>query len=722
MSEAPSALAGLVVVERAGRIATAACASLLAALGARVLRVEAPDEERRLTQASYPEQLLRAGGKERIQLTHDGIERERAWRRLHAAADVLIFDPPHPESADHAFLQSLVAKGARDKVICAISPAGLQGSALPVDAGDPLVQAVSGVMAVTGHDGGRPEFVRVPVSEMSAAVLATTAILAALRVRDRHGVGQLIDLSLIEVMADQLRTHLPKVMSGQPRGFRLGCRSPIASPWNVYRARDGWVLVCSASDSQWQGMLDVIGRADLKQEPRFADVTSRCAHTDEVDALMQAWAEKHGIEQVVTAISACEAPVGPALSIPQAVADSLLQDLGTVRTEHSGARSTQFVAGSALHLSRTPMRFASMPTAVTNAIPRDLPAGAERTRTRSEPGAPLQGVRVIELSRYAAGPLTGVVLASLGAEVIKIESPRGEDCRGWMPQFGGLSGYFVNYNSGKRSVTLDLRQTEGRKRLRGLIADADVLLQNLRPGVMERIGFGPGEVTAQHPGIVYGSISGFGLAGPKLAALDTVIQGRLGLTALVGDGRVPLRMGFSIADQLAGHFAAAGIVAALAERERSGRGQVVDVAMADAIAWLTQLAWPDGKPAIGPTSQWEARDGWVVADTGRDAVLRALRSDATKEMLRAELVLALAGHGIRAAPVLEADEVLTQPLIETRASLYQIKAGGDAMAPVLAVPLGLTLTPVLRPHRMHLLGEDNAQLLHDPDRDATEKS
>jgi crotonobetainyl-CoA:carnitine CoA-transferase CaiB-like acyl-CoA transferase len=305
-----------------------------------------------------------------------------------------------------------------------------------------------------------------------------------------------------------------------------------------------------------------------------------------------------------------------------------------------------------------------------------------------------------------------MVLASLGADVIKIESPGGEDCRGWLPRCGPVSGYFANYNAGKRSIVLDLRTQDARDELAGLISNADVVLQNLRPGTLERMGFGPDAVTESNPRAVYASISGFGLRGPKLAALDTVMQGRLGLTALIGDGRAPLRVGYSIADQLAGHYAAAGILAALTERERSGRGQVVDIGMSDAIAWLTQVAWNAGSWEAA-VSQWETRDGWAVADADHASVTRALAGNSSTALTRAQFVQQMAQHAIVAAPVLEIDEVLAQPVMKKRRSLHRIETGDGASTSIFAVPLGLTLTPALRAQRMSALGADGPEFAGD---------
>jgi len=694
------ALSGTVVIERAGRIATAGCASLLAALGARVIRVEGPEEARRLADASQAERLLRRGGKEHLTQPASQEAIEPWWRRLADAADVIVLDRPEESAEDAAVAKTLVADPA-GRVVCALSPDGLSG-ALPAGASDPLIQALGGAMAVTGQPGGLPEAARVPVAEMSAAVLATTAILAALRVRARDGVGQLIDLSLVEVMADQLRTHLAMVTADPQQKFRIGSRHPVCVPWNVYRASDGWVLICSSSNAHWLTIADVIGRPELKSAPEFATVEARRARAGDVDGMVQDWVAARDTAAVVEALSAAGIPAGPALDIPGVARDTGLRAIGTVRAEDG-----VLLPGPAWHASRTPLKAPTPIATALEAIPGDLAPRRPAPAGATVSGPPLAGLRILDLTRFAAGPIAGLVLASLGAEIVKVEAPGGEETRSWAPRFGGVGGYFISYNAGKRSVVLDLRSAEGRAGLDALVASADALIHNVRPGALEKLGFGPAPLMQRHPRLIYASVSGFGQTGPKLAALDTVMQGRVGLTSLIGDGSLPCRLGFSIADQLSGHIAAAGILAALAERERSGLGQLVDVGMCDAVAWLTRLSWPNGTSAVGEFVRLEAADGWVVAAADRDVVGAALGYQATAQKSRSELLDALGAAGIVAAPVLEPAEVFRQASLRRRGSLYEIAVDGT-MAPALAVPLGLTATPVLRPARLHALGEDQA--------------
>ena len=638
VAEAARPLEGVVVLERAGRLAVAASGFLLAQLGARVVRL-APPEER----FPEPEARLRTGGKESFPYTPEAFAqwRKRANVVLASGTDVL--------------------EAEAGQVLVRLSARGQGQPDLPEDASDALIQALGGLMAVSGERGGRPEYAPVPIAELSSAVIATGAVCASLF----QGEGRVIDLSLLEVMADQLRTHISLVQKGRTDGFRIGCALPVCCPWNVYRGKDGWVLICSASDAQWRALLGVMGRDDLAEDPRYKSTDARKDRMAEVDELVQAWIEERPVAEAVAAIEKIGVPVGPALGPLDVPKDPVLRDLDTVKSP--GA-----------------MRIVPSGT-----------AGAESAKPKGE--FPLSGVRVVELTVYAAGPLGGFVLSSLGADVYKVEPPTGEECRKWLPKFGATSGYFVNYNAGKKSLALDLRDAGARERLRELIAGADVLLHNLRPGAIERLGFGAEDVAKLNPSLVYCSISGFGRQGPKLAALDTVIQGRAGLTGLVGASGVPVRVGYSIADQLAGHFAATTIGAALLERRRTGRGQVVDIAMADAIAWLTHLAWGTCN-ALPPTTQLQASDGWVVA--------AAADFSSPNTPTKRELVQELSRRGIAAAPVLEVDEVLSQPALQARGALRRVRADEEDVD-LFRAPLGM---PVFVPGRVAALGEHNAMV------------
>jgi crotonobetainyl-CoA:carnitine CoA-transferase CaiB-like acyl-CoA transferase len=673
-------LRGITVVEHAGALAAAACAHLLARLGARVIRLEGPGEKQRLADANAAERRLRTAHKERRDI--DGGDGMAAWQPALAAADVVLFAPPAPGVPEHALLAPLMTERPSGPVACAFSLCGRDAPDDMACVTDAAAQALGGLMAVTGRRDGPPEHAHVPIAQLTAAAVGVTAVLAALARRRSGGGCAFVDLSLIEIMADQLRTHIGLVERGQTRGFRIGCEHPLCAPWNAYRARDGWLLLCTSGDAHWHALTALMECPELARDPRFESMPQRRRHAAQIDALVQRWVGRHEREAALDALIAADVPAGPALERHAVADDATLRAAGTVAIETESGRAVPAM----------PWRF--RPTAP------HAPRAANDAKGR--PGSlPLAGVRVIELTRYAAGPLAGFVLASLGADVIKIEPPAGEECRAWTPQYEGVSSYFANHNAGKRSVSADLRTEAGKRIVTRLLAAADVLLHIMRPGAMERLGLGGDALCQAHPQLVYCTISGFGPAGPQLPALDTVVQARLGLTALAGDGTAPLRIGYSIADQLAGHFAAGGILAALHARNEHGAGGVLDVAMTDALAWLTHLAWQGDAPALPPTQRVPAADGWVVA-SGTSAQVDAA-CPASHRLAREEIVARLQEHGIAAAPVLEVDEVLRHPTLERRRSLCAVESGTHARVPVFAAPLGM---PVARPERMRTLGED----------------
>ena len=695
-------LDGIVVLERAGRLATAATGNLLASFGATVVRVERPDTNVREVDPSQRD-LLIAGGKFRIVLDPAQATYASDLKRLIDRADVVLFDTSVMDGSDLRKLET------RERVVCCISPDGLDTpDPLPADAGEAMLQARTGVLAATGERNGPPAWVNAPVSEMYAAICAATGVQAALRVREAGGPGQFLDISIVESATDVLRTTLPVILAGKSRGLRMGCAHPLSSPWNCYRAKDGWLLVCSTTNAHWQTLLQLVGRTDLKDDPRFATTALRNANMAVVDGTLQDWIGRHSSAEAVEKIEAVGIPVGPIMTIPQVMEDPVLRERGMVRLAQRQSGAVP-VAGSPLTLSRTPGRSPDIVGPALKDVGSLLAGLGQRTSPAvsvSSPAMPLAGIRVVEISRYAAGPLGGAILGSLGAEVIKIEAPEGEDCRYWPPHYEGVGGYFAIYNAGKRSITLDLRQEADREALFRILETADIFSENLRPGATDKMGIGPQELMRRFPRLIVSSVNGYGRGAQQKPALDTVIQAVSGLIAAVKTDSTPARVGFSISDSTAGQFSACMYMAALRERDRSGRGQFLDFSMREASVWLTQAIWPDG--GIETCSVREASDGWIVAEASEAAVTAALGEAAGLD--RADMAAQLTAAGVRATPIMELDEVLAQPAFVARNSLW--RTGGRAEGtPFFAMPYGLTLTPPIRHDRLAPLGEDNEALI-----------
>lgn len=255
--------------------------------------------------------------------------------------------------------------------------------------------------------------------------------------------------------------------------------------------------------------------------------------------------------------------------------------------------------------------------------------------------APLGGITVLDLTHVLAGPYCSHTLQDLGAKIIKVERPgTGDDTRAFPPFTQGNSAYFAALNAGKQSIALDLKSPTDRGILDRLLARADVVLENYRPGVMERLGYGWETLHARHPRLIYGAVSGFGHSGPDAAkpAYDMVVQARGGVMSITGEeGGPPVRVGASIGDIVAGMFLAQGVLAALYDREKTGQGAKVDVAMLDsqlaiqehAIALTAATGTAPGRtgarhPTITPFSTYRAADGFFVIAAGNDAMFAHL--------------------------------------------------------------------------------------------------
>ena len=376
--------------------------------------------------------------------------------------------------------------------------------------------------------------------------------------------------------------------------------------------------------------------------------------------------------------------------------------------------------------------------------------------------AALEGFTVVDFTRVLSGPYCTMQLADMGARVIKIEQPgTGDDTRAWGPPFvHGESAYFLSVNRNKESLTLDLKHPAARRVLDPLLARADVLVENFRPGTMTRLGLGYEQLAERFPRLVYCAISGFGQTGPRRteAGYDAVVQAEGGLMSITGapDGQ-PFRLGVAIADIVSGMFAAQGVAFALLARARTGTGQLVDVGMLDATtALLTYQAgnyFATGEtpgrlgnrhPTIVPYETFEASDGDFVIAIGNDeqwrrfcriAELDAMGADerfatnrarvANYDALRARIaarlkhetrdtwVARLRAGGVPCGSVRDIAEVLTDPHLAARDMIQQIEHAVAGIVRVTGVPIKLSSTPGAVRTPPPLLGEHTDTILHE---------
>lgn len=373
--------------------------------------------------------------------------------------------------------------------------------------------------------------------------------------------------------------------------------------------------------------------------------------------------------------------------------------------------------------------------------------------------SPLSGIKVVELARILAGPWAGQTLADLGADVIKVEAPEGDDTRRWGPPFIDRDGeksaaYFHATNRGKRGITCDFRTPEGQETVRRLVADADVLIENFKVGGLAKYGLDYASLAKVNPRLIYCSITGFGQTGPYAhrAGYDFIIQGMAGLMSVTGapDGQ-PQKVGVAVTDIFTGVYAATAILAALVQRGVTGQGQHIDMALLDvatsimanqAMNYLVSGTPPglmgNAHPNLAPYAVFDCADGWIILATGNDGQYQRLCAilglddmarapafvtnadrianraemtrritEATKRWSKADLLQACEDQGVPAGPINDLAEVFEDPQVQARG--MKIAPGGlpGVRSPMTFSGADLALdrpAPKLGEHQDEILG------------------
>ena len=344
--------------------------------------------------------------------------------------------------------------------------------------------------------------------------------------------------------------------------------------------------------------------------------------------------------------------------------------------------------------------------------PARTPSARKTRRSGAAGPGPLRLVRVVDLTQNVAGPYAGMVLAELGAQVVKVEPPQGDATRSWGPPFWeGRSPTYLAINRNKDLVRLDLKTQQGRRGLARLLDGADVVLSSARPGAMERMGLGYGRMSRRYPKIIYGEITPFGAAGPRAQepGYDPLMQALTGMMSVTGrPGDPPIRVGVSIVDMTAGLWLAIGVLAALDLWGASARGHRVSVSLYETgLAWMSYhfasfwasgvppRSWGSGVGMIAPYEGFRTSDGWVIIGAGNDGLFRnlcgafghpewaddgrfrtnadrvenrqelsSLIEGATRTMTAAELQTLLTRHGVPSAPVRDVAKALDDPQVD----------------------------------------------------------
>ena len=373
---------------------------------------------------------------------------------------------------------------------------------------------------------------------------------------------------------------------------------------------------------------------------------------------------------------------------------------------------------------------------------------------------PLEGVRVVELAHIMAGPVCGLMLADMGADVVKVERPEGDDSRRFLPpEIGGESAAFMMMNRNKRGIVLDLKSEDGRAAILKLVARADILVENHRRGTMERLGLGHDVLAQANPALVHVEISGFGRTGPYAdrGGFDLIAQGMSGLMSITGEGpgRLPVKVGAPVSDITAGILGAMGALAAYVRRLRTGEGQRVDTSLFEAgivhTYWQSAIALATGTapgpmgsahPLNAPYQAFRTADGWIcvgaanqrnwerllglidapdlAADprfaTNRDRMenreaLAAVLDGIFARRPTAEWLAVMEEGGLPAGPVLDVAEMHADPQTRAREMVVDVEHPVAGRIETLGLPVKFSATPGRIARPAPRLGEHTAEVL-----------
>jgi crotonobetainyl-CoA:carnitine CoA-transferase CaiB-like acyl-CoA transferase len=532
-------------------------------------------------------------------------------------------------------------------IACSVRAWGRTGPRIGLPPDEALVQAATGVQALQWSWTGRPVWLVTPVVSYMTGMLAALGVAAAHLGRMRGLPGQRVHTSGLQgafalnggtyVTGPSHQSAL--LVGGDPRG--------VYPSYSLYPTADGWIFLGALTQPFWVKLMTFLDRVDLLVDERlqgnpltFGAPALRAFVRAELEPIFA----RRGTAEWVRALREADIPCGAVQSRPDYLRDPEVRDAGLVRAPWEPPAAASIVAGA---------------PAVRRAAAAD--------------GACLEGIRVLDLTSFIAGPVCPMLLADLGADVVKVETPDGDPFR--MTAYG-----FHGWNRGKRSLVLDLKRPQGREVLLDLAREADVLVENFRGGVMDRLGLGWDRLRAVNPALVVTSITGAEGTLATLPGFDPIFQARSGFMTAQGGADEPVFHMIPYNDYSAGTLGALATIAALVARERDGRGQrvctsLMRTALVDQAAHMDEPR-PGGRDHVGPRAArrlYACADGWLcIASQGADdargltrlagvAVPHATAPDgpeadrvaaALAELGRADALDRLAALGVPAAPCL----------------------------------------------------------------------
>jgi crotonobetainyl-CoA:carnitine CoA-transferase CaiB-like acyl-CoA transferase len=790
-------LEGIRVLELGDLVSAPYASKLLADLGADVVKVEPPGGDRARRRGPFPgaEPDPEASGlflylnsnKRGVALDPTSPEGRSALERLVAETDVLIHDWRPERMAELGLGWEALRRMRPRLVVCSITPFGLGGPYSHYRAEELTLAHAGGWGWLSPGASDRPDLPPLKAfghqADFQGGLAAAVASLGALFRAQRSGVGEHIDLSVQETIASFLEQALVYYTYSGLIATRLGQR--VLNPWGIYECRDGLIFLCTIEQDQWERLVEFMGAPEWAQLELFADLAGRAENADALDMFLGEWIAQWNVDELYREGQRRRICFAPVLNMQQlSQADHLRERGFFVEVTHARA-GTLTHPGAPYHLGEPwwGLRRAAPLLGEHNREVLDAaaparggpvePCASSRSGASEAPPRerrlPLEGVRVADFTWVWAGPFCALQLAHLGAEVIKVESEARPDLGRRLPIFipdtePGLnrSGYFNQWNQGKRSLRLNLAEPGAIEVARRLASHCDVVVDNFATGVMDRVGLGYDELRKLRPDVIVASISGYGSTGPlrDYMAYGPAIAPLAGLSSLTGyPGDGPCEVGISYGDPNAGSHAAVAICAALAARERTGRGQHIDVSLWESMAVLVPEGWmqhvmngtqPD---RMGNRDPWmsphgcfpcEGEDAWVTIACAGDGEwsalcgameLPALASDPrfrtardrkanedelekriadwTRTRGRWEVTRALQAVGVAAFPSMTPADLASDPHLEARGFLTRLEHPEVGVRTHAGIPWRLDGAPNGVRAPAPLLGVDTRQIMRD---------
>ena len=740
----PAPLAGVRVVEIAAGLAVAYCAKLLAQSGAEVIRVEPPDGDAIRRAGPFKDgapdveegglhRLLNAG-KRSVALDVTTDEGAREVEALLASSDLLVTSWRTPAALPLAEPDELLAR-LPSTTYLSISEFGRTGPYAEHQADSHIIEALAGNSYVSGDPDREPLSSGVELADYFGAATGWVAALAALAEARAGRPPGFVDVSIHEAltMTDDHNLSVYLATGGVRR--RHYSRILPGYPSDVFACKDGHVAFVTAGRGgrDFAGNVSkLIERPELATDPLFTTMRERLVRWRDFDAIVKPWLESHTVHEVFERAGELELGFGAVPNVRDLLEDEHLRvrEYWQPELDEEGRPTGGTLTGPPAKLSESPLRIGPRAPRLGEGnsplLGGERPQGVARAVRTGAPGGRLayfERLRVVDLSRGWTGSLAARLLTHLGADVVKVEYAR-------MPHTSIGPPYFAVRQAGKRSAALDLRLPEGRDAMLRLLEHADVFVENYPPRVTEQLRLRYSDLEERFPRLVMCSIAGYGQSGPNghRPALGMTMEPASGPASVTGyPGGGPLKTGQTWVDPYAGLHGAAAIIAALLRRERSGRGQHIDVSMQEATIptldrhiadfqlngrlhpgdgnrrpgmvrgayrcsggdeWVAISARDDGEwaalcRALGQ-QDWlgDARFAGAAARTRAHDELDRLIGEWTAGRSKFEVAATLQAAGVPAAPVLAADEVLRDPQLTARELFDALPVADSGVVPI----------------------------------------